>query len=151
METSTAFFWMIKGKSISIFESVYLIETRFVYVFGYNGLCRLGLGDQKNRLKPEVVPQVWILMLFGKTYLKSQYSSLIQTGLFFWVKKFMQVHLAQSWLTDRTCFGFVEKCEPFIEHIARITDSQQFKNTGDGSGGQSWTTFKHVPDIMFVY
>jgi hypothetical protein len=26
----------------------------------------------------------------------------------------------------------------------------QFKNTGDGSGGQPWTTFKHVPEIMYV-
>ena len=29
-----------------------------VFVWGYNGYCRLGLGDQKDRLKPVVVPHV---------------------------------------------------------------------------------------------
>lgn len=31
---------------------------RFVYVFGYNGYCRLGLGDQQDALVPKLVPQV---------------------------------------------------------------------------------------------
>jgi len=29
-----------------------------VYVWGYNGYCRLGLGNQKDVLTPQVVPQV---------------------------------------------------------------------------------------------
>jgi len=28
-----------------------------VYVWGYNGYCRLGLGNQVDALKPKVVPQ----------------------------------------------------------------------------------------------
>ena len=31
---------------------------RVVYVWGYNGYCRLGLGNQVDALKPKVVPQV---------------------------------------------------------------------------------------------
>jgi hypothetical protein len=30
------------------------------YVWGYNGYCRLGLGNQVDALKPKVVPQVMI-------------------------------------------------------------------------------------------
>ncbi|KAI5829310.1 RCC1/BLIP-II [Schizophyllum commune Tattone D] len=31
-------------------------DAGVVFVWGYNGYCRLGLGDQKDRLKPVVVP-----------------------------------------------------------------------------------------------
>lgn len=40
---------------------------RIVYVWGYNGYCRLGLGNQQDALIAKVVPQVrsvcvtWIL------------------------------------------------------------------------------------------
>ena len=33
--------------------------NRNVYTFGYNGYCRLGLGNQTNQLKATMVPQVW--------------------------------------------------------------------------------------------
>jgi alpha-tubulin suppressor-like RCC1 family protein len=33
------------------------IFNRLVYVWGYNGYCRLGLGNQVDALKPKVVPQ----------------------------------------------------------------------------------------------
>jgi hypothetical protein len=32
--------------------------SSFVYVFGYNGYCRLGLGGQQDALVPKLVPQV---------------------------------------------------------------------------------------------
>lgn len=37
------------------------LPCRVVYVWGYNGYCRLGLGNQVDVLKPKVVPQVCIL------------------------------------------------------------------------------------------
>lgn len=37
-----------------------LMNRRLVYVWGYNGYCRLGLGDQKDILIPKAVPQVSI-------------------------------------------------------------------------------------------
>lgn len=38
-----------------------------MYVWGYNGYCRLGLGNQVDVLKPKPVPQVYLLT----TYLTS--------------------------------------------------------------------------------
>lgn len=32
--------------------------SRIVYVWGYNGYCRLGLGNQQDVLIPKMVPQV---------------------------------------------------------------------------------------------
>lgn len=37
--------------------------SRFVYVWGYNGYCRLGLGNQVDVLTPKVVPQVGFLSI----------------------------------------------------------------------------------------
>ena len=34
-----------------------ILFCRLVYVWGYNGYCRLGLGNQVDVLKPKVVPQ----------------------------------------------------------------------------------------------
>jgi alpha-tubulin suppressor-like RCC1 family protein len=36
-----------------------------VYVWGYNGYCRLGLGNQKDVLNPQVVPQVSHVLLLS--------------------------------------------------------------------------------------
>src|SRR6266404_4528509 len=33
-------------------------KRSFVYVWGYNGYCRLGLGNQRDVLTPQLVPQV---------------------------------------------------------------------------------------------
>lgn len=38
-------------------HSAALSDDGVVYVWGYNGYCRLGLGDQKDVLKPKPVPQ----------------------------------------------------------------------------------------------
>jgi len=38
--------------------SIEFLVPRLVYVWGYNGYCRLGLGNQVDILKPKVVPQV---------------------------------------------------------------------------------------------
>ena len=32
-------------------------KRSIVYVWGYNGYCRLGLGNQKDILIPQIVPQ----------------------------------------------------------------------------------------------
>jgi alpha-tubulin suppressor-like RCC1 family protein len=39
-------------------HSLALDSTGVVYVWGYNGYCRLGLGNQVDILKPKAVPQV---------------------------------------------------------------------------------------------
>jgi alpha-tubulin suppressor-like RCC1 family protein len=38
-------------------HSLAVDDTGVVYVWGYNGYCRLGLGNQVDALKPKVVPQ----------------------------------------------------------------------------------------------
>jgi len=96
-------------------HSILLDDKGFVYTFGYNGLCRLGLGDQQNRLKATVVPQFANLersILLGKKVFAGPSCSVVINGQ------------DMFWLAGK------------------------YKNTGDGSGGQPWTTFKHVPEIM---
>jgi alpha-tubulin suppressor-like RCC1 family protein len=39
-------------------HSIALDSQGFVHVWGYNGYCRLGLGNQQDVLTPKVVPQV---------------------------------------------------------------------------------------------
>lgn len=34
-------------------------DHRRVYGWGYNGYCRLGLGNQQDALVPKLIPQVW--------------------------------------------------------------------------------------------
>jgi alpha-tubulin suppressor-like RCC1 family protein len=40
------------------------LSTRsLVYVWGYNGYCRLGLGNQQDVLIPKAVPQVRVVLV----------------------------------------------------------------------------------------
>ena len=39
-------------------HAIAMDDDGFVYVWGFNGYCRLGLGDQKDALIPKVVPHV---------------------------------------------------------------------------------------------
>lgn len=41
-----------------------------VYVWGYNGYCRLGLGNQQDVLTPKAVPQVRVGLVPYETTLK---------------------------------------------------------------------------------
>jgi len=47
------------------------LSTRsIVYVWGYNGYCRLGLGNQQDVLIPKAVPQVRVVWSLAKQALK---------------------------------------------------------------------------------
>ena len=39
-------------------HTIAMDEDGLVYVWGYNGYCRLGLGNQQDVLIPKIVPQV---------------------------------------------------------------------------------------------
>jgi hypothetical protein len=72
------------------------ILFRLVYVWGYNGYCRLGLGNQIDELIPKVVPHVSRhtshAFFFSLTYSRSllaQISSL-------WGQELLLVLLTQS-------------------------------------------------------
>lgn len=74
-DSSTALLWMQLGKFIQIrlLRARLAIKLfhfcRVVYVWGYNGYCRLGLGNQVDILKPKAVPQVSYL-IFSDVFLR---------------------------------------------------------------------------------
>ncbi|KAI0316141.1 RCC1/BLIP-II [Amylostereum chailletii] len=95
-------------------HSIALDDQGIVYVWGYNGYCRLGLGNQKDVLIPAVVPQ------FASS---------------------------QQKLT-----GFKVIAGPsnsvVIDKQGMYWMAGKWKNTGDGSGGQPYSSFRFMQDIM---
>ncbi|KIY70128.1 RCC1/BLIP-II protein [Cylindrobasidium torrendii FP15055 ss-10] len=94
-------------------HSIALDSEGTVYVWGYNGYCRLGLGDQKDVLRPKVVAQ--FNGLSAGTYVAAGPSNSIvidKQGVYF---------MAGKW-----------------------------KNSGDGSTGSPWTTFRYMNDLMGI-
>ncbi|KAI9449966.1 RCC1/BLIP-II [Lactarius psammicola] len=95
-------------------HSIALDEEGLVYVWGYNGYCRLGLGNQRDVLTPQVVPQ------FAGPH--TQYlGAKVSAGP------------SNSVVIDRQGMYYV---------------AGKWKNTGDGSGGQPYSTFRLLQDIM---
>ncbi|KAK7435367.1 hypothetical protein VKT23_019722 [Stygiomarasmius scandens] len=93
-------------------HSVALDEDGIVHVWGYNGYCRLGLGNQVDLLKPKPVPQFTppqscaIAVAAGPTN-----TVVIDKQGMYW--------MAGKW-----------------------------KNSGDGSSGSPYSTFRVMQDIM---
>ncbi|KAM5532222.1 hypothetical protein V8D89_014122 [Ganoderma adspersum] len=85
-----------------------------VFVWGYNGYCRLGLGNQVDALVPKQVPQFAgpNEITMGAHVVAGPSNSVV-------VDKQGMYWMAGKW-----------------------------KNTGDGSGGQPFSTFKFIQDIM---
>ncbi|KAH9971036.1 regulator of chromosome condensation 1/beta-lactamase-inhibitor protein II [Lactifluus volemus] len=94
-------------------HSIALDEDGIVYVWGYNGYCRLGLGNQKDVLTPQVVPQASP----HKQYLGAK----VAAGP------------SNSVVIDRQGMYYV---------------AGKWKNTGDGSAGQPYSTFRLLQEIM---
>ncbi|VDC05500.1 unnamed protein product [Peniophora sp. CBMAI 1063] len=95
-------------------HSIALDDAGVVYVWGYNGYCRLGLGHQKDVLTPQAVPQ------FTGPNERTMGSKVIAGP-------------SNSVVIDRQGMYFM---------------AGKFKTTGDGSGGQPFSTFKVIQDIM---
>ncbi|KAF8264509.1 regulator of chromosome condensation 1/beta-lactamase-inhibitor protein II [Lactarius quietus] len=95
-------------------HSIALDEDGLVYVWGYNGYCRLGLGNQKDVLNPQMVPQ------FAGPH-KQYLAAKVSAGP------------SNSVVIDRQGMYYV---------------AGKWKNTGDGSGGQPYSTFRLLQDIM---
>ncbi|OJT07597.1 Protein RCC2 -like protein [Trametes pubescens] len=85
-----------------------------VYGWGYNGYCRLGLGNQQDALVPKLIPQ-----FAGPNELTM--GADIAAGP------------SNSVVIDKQNMYFM---------------AGKWKNTGDGSGGQPFSTFKFIQDIM---
>ncbi|TFY60833.1 hypothetical protein EVG20_g7279, partial [Dentipellis fragilis] len=95
-------------------HSIALDDQGLVYVWGYNGYCRLGLGNQQDVLTPKVVPQFAgpQPMMMGAIVAAGPSNSVV-------VDKQGMYYMAGKW-----------------------------KNTGDGSGGQPYSSFRFMQDIM---
>lgn len=89
-------------------------DTGVVFVWGYNGYCRLGLGDQKDRLKPVPVPH-----FAGPKEITM--GALVTAGP------------SSSAVVDRQGVYYM---------------AGKWKNSGEGSVGSPWTSFKCIQDIM---
>ncbi|PIL24867.1 transcription factor [Ganoderma sinense ZZ0214-1] len=85
-----------------------------VFVWGYNGYCRLGLGNQVDALVPKQVPQ-----FAGPNEIT------------------MGAHVVAG-----------PSNSVVIDKQGMYWMAGKWKNTGDGSGGQPFSTFKYIQDIM---
>ncbi|KAI0358134.1 RCC1/BLIP-II [Trametes cingulata] len=85
-----------------------------VYGWGYNGYCRLGLGNQQDALVPKVIPQ------FAGPNEATRGVQIVAGP-------------SNSVVIDRQAMYWM---------------AGKWKNTGDGSGGQPYSTFKFIQDIM---
>lgn len=94
-------------------HSIALDSEGVVYVWGYNGYCRLGLGDQKDVLKPKPVPQFASDEAIG--------GSLVVAGP------------TNSAVIDKQGMYWM---------------AGKWKNSGDGSAGSPYSTFRFIQDIM---
>ncbi|KAK0215160.1 regulator of chromosome condensation 1/beta-lactamase-inhibitor protein II [Armillaria fumosa] len=92
-------------------HSIALDEKGTVHVWGYNGYCRLGLGNQVDALRPKQVPQftganAGVLVAAGPSN-----SVVVDKGGMYWM-------------------------------------TGKWKNSGDGSSGSPYSSFRYMPDIM---
>lgn len=115
-DLSTVLPWTTPGTSLSLRSTISrsLLLCSVVYVWGYNGYCRLGLGNQVDALKPKVVPQFAgpNPSTMGADICAGPSSSIVadKQGMFY---------MAGKW-----------------------------KNSGEGSSGSPYSTFRFVQDIM---
>ncbi|KAI0041832.1 RCC1/BLIP-II [Auriscalpium vulgare] len=92
-------------------HTIAIDDEGLVLVWGYNGYCRLGLGNQKDVLAPQVVPQFAGAQKAAGVVAGPSSSAVVDQQGMYW--------MAGKW-----------------------------KNTGDGSGGQPYSTFRIMHDIM---
>ncbi|KAJ3997061.1 regulator of chromosome condensation 1/beta-lactamase-inhibitor protein II [Lentinula boryana] len=89
-------------------------DEGYVYVWGYNGYCRLGLGNQVDMLKPKVVPQF--------------------SG------------------PNKATMGSAVVCGPsntvVIDRQGMYWMAGKWKNSGEGSSGSPYSSFRIIQDIM---
>ncbi|KAJ3517000.1 hypothetical protein NLJ89_g772 [Agrocybe chaxingu] len=119
IETTPVYVKELDGKKIVQIasgqqHSVALDDTGLVYVWGYNGYCRLGLGNQVDALKPKVVPQFAgpneATMAAGIAAGPSNSVVIDKQGMYW---------MAGKW-----------------------------KNSGEGSSGSPYSSFRYMQDIM---
>ncbi|KAF9256810.1 RCC1/BLIP-II [Marasmius fiardii PR-910] len=101
-------------------HTIALSADGFVYVWGYNGYCRLGLGNQVDVLRPKLVEQ----------FIKERKGSDEQ-----------QTGTARSVAAGPATSAVIDKQGMFWL-------AGRWKQTGEGSSGSPYTTFRFMSDIM---
>ncbi|KAF7309577.1 PHD-type domain-containing protein [Mycena indigotica] len=91
-----------------------LDSTGLVYVWGYGGYCRLGLGNQVDELRPKIVPN----FAGNKELLRG---AIVCAGP------------SNSVVVDRQGMYWM---------------AGKWKNTGEGSSGSPYSSFRYMQDIM---
>lgn len=95
-------------------HSIALDSEGLVFVWGYNGYCRLGLGNQQDVLTPKVVPH------FAGPNEKTMGAEVVAGP-------------SNSVVIDKQRMYWM---------------AGKWKNTGDGSSGQPYSSFRFIQDIM---
>ncbi|KAG8854820.1 hypothetical protein FRB96_007349 [Tulasnella sp. 330] len=95
-------------------HSIALDSEGYVFVWGYNGYCRLGLGHQKDVMIPTLVPQF----------------------------------AGDNTLTRAEQIAAGPTNSVVIDRQKMYQMAGKWKNSGEGSTGQPYTTFKYIQDIM---
>lgn len=109
---------------------------RRVLVWGYNGYCRLGLGNQQDALVPKIVPQFAgpnEMTMGAHVNAGPSNSVVIDKQGMYWI--------AGKWKNtgDGTCPSGVNISTP--THACALAV---------GSGGQPYSTFKWIPEMQYV-
>ncbi|KAI0078717.1 RCC1/BLIP-II [Panus rudis PR-1116 ss-1] len=115
-------------------HSVALGDDGLVYVWGYNGYCRLGLGNQKDMLVPEIVPHFSgpNEVLRGVKVVAGPSNTIVidRQGML--------------WMAGKVCMNLISL---LIAWADGFVFDVQWKTTGDGSGGQPWSSFRYFQDM----
>ena len=127
------------------------LYSSVVYVWGYNGYCRLGLGNQQDVLIPKPVPQV------------RPPSSIFRTSCLIFLQfagpneaamgSDIAAGPSNSVVIDKQgMFWMAGKVSRLLVNDlgSTLTDATQWKNTGDGSSGQPYSSFRYMQDIACV-
>ncbi len=109
-----------------------------VFVWGYNGYCRLGLGNQVDALVPKQVPQFAgpNEITMGAYVVAGPSNSVV-------IDKQGMYWMAGKW--KNTGDGTTSLPCALACRVPRVDASH-----GLGSGGQPFSTFKFIQDIMYV-
>ncbi|KAL0571375.1 hypothetical protein V5O48_010591 [Marasmius crinis-equi] len=108
-------------------HTIALSAEGVVYVWGYGGYCRLGLGNQVDQLRPKIVEQ--FLSEPDRKKGEKEGSEAVRTG----TGRFIAAGPCTSAVVDKQGVFFM---------------AGKWKQTGEGSSGSPYTTFRYLADIM---
>ncbi|KAK1225445.1 hypothetical protein PQX77_011615 [Marasmius sp. AFHP31] len=111
-------------------HTIALTSEGLIYVWGYGGYCRLGLANQVDQLRPKLVEQFLDEAQKKKDDKEGSASEPpVRTG----TARFIAAGPSTSAVVDKGGMFYL---------------AGKWKQTGEGSSGSPYTTFRFLPDIM---